>query len=290
MTEKTSVQRAIKFNIAGSVILVIAKLIIGWLTNSMGVLVSALDSMMDSGMSIVNLIAYRHASKPPDEDHAYGHGKIESLASLFQSTLIGFTGLVLVIEAVKRMIYGTSVHQVGAGIGVMVLSVVISFGLVVGMKKARGEKSSLVLSTETLHYSSDILSNLGIIGALLLVQWTGWPTWDLLISILVALYIFRTAFGILRNAVDELLDKSLPPVSQKDIETIIKGYSPAMTSMHNFRSRKVGSQIFMDFHVEIQGESDFKRAHEMTEGLIIRIRKDYPDADITVHYDPAGEN
>ena len=280
--------QAIVWSIAGASVLGILKLAAGLLTNSMAIMASALDSGMDAASSTVNYIAAREAAKPPDEDHEYGHGKIESLASLFQSLAISVSGIFLIIESVRRLIQGSFIEEIKAGIAVMAFSFLVTLAIIARLTLAQKKTGSLILSTEKLHYTTDIFSNGGALAALVLVKWTGLVALDLIFSIAVAAYIFKTSYGILRQAVDELLDKSLPPVSKDEIARVIQGYHPSLGGLHNFRSRRVGQQVFMDFHIEIRGEDDFKKAHDMTEGLIAKIRDRYPEADVTVHYDPEG--
>ncbi len=289
-TKARQAASAIRWSILTATLLMIVKLIAGIMTHSMAIFASMLDSLLDVANSSVNLVASIKAAKPPDEDHAYGHEKIESLASLFQSGLIILSGLFLVAESVKRIFKGSHLHldYISVGIGVMVFSIVMSLFLAWKLRVSAAKSKSMILSTEVLHYSMDALSNGGALVALILVRATGLVFWDLFFSLLIAGYIFKTAFGILRTAIDELLDRSLPPVSVGEIEKIIRSYNPAIVSFHNFRSRRVGEQIFMDFHIEIRGEDNFTRAHDMTEGLIARIQGWYPGADITVHYDPEG--
>ncbi len=281
---------AIIWSIAGATLLAVLKLMTGVLTNSMAILASALDSGMDAASSTINYIAAREAAKPPDEDHEYGHGKIESLASLFQSMAIGVSGIFLIVESIRRLARGSFVHEIGAGIAVMGFSLFVTLFIIARLTFAQKKTGSLILSTEKLHYTTDIFTNGGALLALVLVKYTGIVALDLIFSTAVAAYIFKTSYGILRQAVDELLDKSLPPVAKEEISQLIHDYHPAMGGLHNFRSRRVGSQIFMDFHIEIRGEDDFKKAHHMTEGLIAKIRERYHDADVTVHYDPEGES
>lgn len=282
-------ERALSWSVATAAMLAVMKLIAGLLVNSMALLSSALDSAMDVASSLINFMAARVAAKPPDEHHAYGHGKVESLASLFQSLAIGATGIFIMIEAVKRLIQGSSLRDLDTGIGVMAVSLIATIALVVKLRMAQKETGSLILSTESLHYTTDILSNGGALLALLIVRSTGFTAADVLFSIGASLYIFKTSFEILRTAVDELVDRSLPGVSKEAIALIIAEYHPCLGGLHNFRSRKVGKQIFLDFHVEIKGEQDFKKAHLLTEGLIDKIHEKYPGADVTVHYDPEGE-
>lgn len=288
MENKNQTTQALVWSIAVAVVLAVVKIAAGVFTNSMAILASALDSGMDAASSAINYIAAREAVKPPDEDHPYGHGKIESLASLFQSLAIGVSGLFLIVESVRRLVHGTFVQEIGAGIAVMLFSLLVTAVLLLRLTWAQKKTGSLILSTEKLHYATDIFTNGGALAALVLVKITGIVFLDLLFSTAVAAYIFKTSYGILRQAVDELLDKSMPPASTEEVAKIIHDYHPAIGGLHNFRSRRVGKQIFIDFHVEVSGEHDFKKAHDLTEGLIEKIKERYAGADVTVHYDPEG--
>lgn len=286
-TRQTS--NALKLSMAAGLTLSIIKFVAGLFTHSLAVMASALDSAMDAGVSSVNWIAAREAAKPPDEDHAYGHGKIESLAALFQSLFIGASGIYIVVESFKRLIFGSFVHDALAGIVVMCFCIIATFGLVWRLRVVRRNSQSMILAAEELHFTTDVLSNGGVILALALVKLTGMVLWDLVVSILVAGYIFRASYQILRRAIDELLDRSLPPVSKEEIEKLILGHHDSIVGLHNFRSRRVGQQIFLDFHMEIRGEEDFKKAHLMAESVIQKIQEKHPGADVTVHFDPEGE-
>ena len=167
-------------------------------------------------------------------------------------------------------------------------SLIVSLLIVWKLNLVGKENKSLILKTEKLHFTTDILSNGGIILGLWLVQSTKFIFWDLILSLIIAGYVLKVSYQILRRAIDELLDHSLPPVSKDEIENLIRTYHHKIVGIHNFRSRKVGEQIFLDFHIEIRGENDFKRAHGITEALISNIKKRYPGSDVTVHYDPEG--
>jgi ferrous-iron efflux pump FieF len=275
-------------SILTALMLALIKFATGFMTHSMAIWASGLDSLMDVGVSSVNLLAAREAAKPPDEDHAYGHGKIESLAGLFQSIFIALSGVYIIVEAIKRLLGGTSLHVIPVGIGVMFFAMLVTWLLARQIQRSAQRNKSLILATERLHFTTDFLTNGGIIFALFLVQISKVAVWDLLVSILVALYIFKVSFKILRHCVDELLDRSLPPVSKEEIETIIYAHHPSIVGLHNFRGHRVGEKIFLDFHIEIHGEKDFKKAHDITESMIEKIQAHYPGADITVHYDPEG--
>ncbi|MFA6600403.1 MAG: cation diffusion facilitator family transporter [Candidatus Omnitrophota bacterium] len=285
-----STTSALRLSIATGFFLMLVKIATGVLTHSMAVMASALDSGMDVAVSSVNYLAARKSSEPPDAEHTYGHGKIESLAGLFQSLLISASGLYLVWESFSRMVRGSYISNLGAGAGVMVLSIAVTSLLVWRLKASAKKSGSIILQTESLHFTTDLAANAGVICAFGLIRLTGYVFWDLLVSIVIAATILRSAYSIFQHSIDELLDRSLPPSEQRLIKRMILSHHKSVTGIHNFRNRRVGRRIFLDFHIDIQGEDDFKHAHFMTESLVAKIQKRYPDADVTVHYDPEGED
>ena len=282
-------RQAIILSIGVALLLTLVKFSAGLVTHSMAIMASALDSTLDMLMSALNFFAFREASKPPDAEHPYGHGKVESLAGLFQSLFIMASGSFVVFESVRRLLQGSFVSEIPLGIGVIVFSGVVTLLLSWRLKMLSKKNKSLILGTEKAHYAMDFVSYVGVIVALLLVGWTRSVIWDLVVSILVAAYIFKEAIHILTRAVSELLDRGLSNTEIKTVRLLILQHHPSIVGVHNLRSRVVGNLVFLDFHIEIRGEADFKRAHEMTESLIDKIKTQHPTADVTVHFDPEGE-
>ena len=278
----------IGLSIATAIFLTVFKVTVGLWSRSLGLIASAMDSLMDVLVSSVNWLAIREAEKPADHDHLYGHGKIESLAGLFQSLIISASGLYLIFESVRRIFRGAELTHLSVAIGVMIVSMGFTFLLVLQLKRVGRETSSIIVKTETLHFTTDFLSNGGVIAALFLVRWTGSILWDLAVAFVIACYILYRSFQILKSSMDELLDRALPLEEQKQIEQIILTHDPRIVGFHNLRTRKIGQQRFIDFHFEIRGEENFARAHELTESLIKHIQSRFPDADVTVHFDPEG--
>ncbi len=279
---------AIKLSILTAFLLTIFKISVSLITHSLGLVASAVDSLMDVLVSSVNLIAVREADRPADAEHLYGHGKIESLAGLFQSIIISLSGIYLVIESGKRLINRVPLEHVPIAIGVMFVSMVVTFLLVLKLKRTFKETDSIIVGTESLHFVIDFITNGGIILALILVRITGSSLWDLAIAFAIVCYILKQSFWILRTSINELLDRAFPLSEQKEIEEIILSHDSRIVGFHNLRTRKIGHQRFIDFHFEIRGEENFSRAHELTESLIKRIRERFPESDITVHFDPEG--
>ncbi|MFA7255437.1 MAG: cation diffusion facilitator family transporter [Candidatus Omnitrophota bacterium] len=282
-------RQAIILSVGVALLLTVVKFSAGLMTHSMAIMASALDSTLDMMMSALNFFAFREASKPPDAEHAYGHGKVESLAGLFQSLFIMASGSFVVYESVRRLLQGSFVSEIPLGIGVIVFSGIVTLLLSWRLKVLAKKNRSLILGTEKAHYSMDFVSYVGVIAALFLVGWTGNVIWDLIVSILVAAYIFKEAIHILKRAVSELLDRGLSDTELKTIKMLILRHHPSVVGVHNLRSRVVGNLVFLDFHIEIRGEDDFKKAHDMTESLIDKIKAHHPSADVTVHFDPEGE-
>lgn len=288
-SREIEIRNTLRLAIATAFGLAVAKIFAVWSTGSISLLSSTVDSLFDMGMSAINLFAAREAAKPPDHDHAYGHGKIESLAGFFQSIVIGFSGFYLVAESFKRWIGAVPLGDLDSGMMVMAISIVINGLLVLRIRSIAQKHSSLILKTESLHFAMDFLTMGSILMVLFVVKKTGQFFWDPLLALFITGYIFYSAFRIFRSSIGELLDRSLPAESIEKIEQLIRQDFPKISGWHHFRSRKSGEKIFLDFHIEIRDENNFKKAHELTENLILAIQKLYPHADITIHYDPEGE-
>lgn len=287
MTEK---QGAIRLSIGVASLLAVGKFATGLATQSMGILASSVDSLLDVFVSTINLFTLRKAEEPPDEDHAYGHGKAESIAGLFQSLFIGVGGILLIAESVRRLILRShTLTRLDLGIWVMAVSMIASFLLVRRLKAVAEKSPSIVLDTESLHFSSDLLANGGVIAILLLIRFTGFVVFDLLISLVIASYIFWMSTRLLRRSIDELMDREISPELHGKIKKIIFSHDSRIVDFHNFRTRRVGNKVFVDFHVVLRGEESFKEAHRLTESLISAIQREIPDCDLTVHTDPEGE-
>jgi len=276
------------FAVGVAFVLTLVKLGAAFLTHSMGILASAVDSLMDFFVSTINLFAVVKADKPPDRGHPYGHGKVEHIAGLFQCFFMSLSVIWLVGESVKRLFAGSYLQSYGIGLGVMIFSMVVSALLVVCLKIAAKKSKSIVIETEELHFSSDILAHVGVIGALYLAKVSGYIFWDLIISLVIAGYLIVWIYGIGKRAVNVLMDHEAPPEVQEKIKSFVVQFNPKITDIHDFRARAVGQQIFSEFHITIKNEKDFIRAHDLTEDLVTSLHKEFPGLEVNIHYDPEG--
>src|ERR1700674_4743918 len=201
---------AARLSIVVAVFLIALKTSSGWMTGSISVWASVLDSVLDLFASTLNFIAVRASSRPADEDHAYGHGKAESLTSLFQALVIGASGIFIVWEAVHRIRERHHTPSELIGVGSMIIAILTSAWLVRRLRRAARETESPALSSDALHYMADIYISAGVLVALLLTALTNWELADPLISLAIALYILKSAIGLAHESINVLMDRRLP--------------------------------------------------------------------------------
>jgi ferrous-iron efflux pump FieF len=275
-------------SMAAALFLIVIKTAAGIITGSISVWASLLDSAMDIFASTVNFFAIRAASIPPDENHAYGHGKAESLAGLFQSLVITISGLYLIWEAARRLFSREAISDEWIGIGSMIISITVSLGVVRYIRPIARQTDSPALASDAAHYASDVFSNLGALLALLLTFITGWRLADPIVSILISSYILWSAAKVARDSIDVLMDHSLPYSTEEQIAQIVKRYEQSgVLGFHDLRTRRSGSQKFIDLHLDIIRHKTLEEAHEVTVKVIRDIQAEIPDSNVNVHMDPS---
>jgi cation diffusion facilitator family transporter len=278
--------RTAALSIVVSLFLIIIKLVFGFLTNSISIFASAIDSLLDLAASSVNYFSIRKAEKPADKEHRFGHGKAEGLAGLFQSFVVGGSSLYLIYVSIKRLITGAELESLNAGILIMTFSAIVSFFLARYLKKVAEDTESIALGADSLHYSSDVYTNLGIILGLVIMRFTGLTFVDSLVSICVAVYITWSAGVVFKEAVDILMDRELSKETVKEVENIILRHQPLVKGFHKMRTRRSGSRRFIEFHLVIDHTLSFVESHSLAEEIIKDIEISVPNADVTVHVDP----
>ena len=270
--------------------LILLKTATGWLTGSISVWASLLDSAMDIFASAINYFAVRAASRPPDEDHRYGHGKAESLAALFQSFVITVSGLFLIREAVLRLITPRPTALEWLGVGTMALAGAVSVALVMRLRVVARDTDSPALAADAVHYATDVFTNGAALVALLLVALTGWTPADPLVSIAISAFILYSAFDVARDAVHVLMDRRLPREIDAKIAKVVGRFrGEGVVGFHDLRTRRSGSLKFIDMHLEVKSDQSLKQAHDLTVRVIRAIQAEIPRCRVQIHTDPAEE-
>jgi cation diffusion facilitator family transporter len=286
MTHSSKKIFAAKLSIATAVSLAIMKFTVGVLTGSMAVLSSAIDSMLDILMSGVNFVAIRHAEQPADDDHAYGHGKFETMAALIQSLIIGGSGVWILLESFRRLINGAVPSRLGNGIVVLGISVIASRLISQYLTRVAKETDSAALKADSLHFAMDVYTNLALIAGLALMYLFKLPWLDSVLSILVSCYIVFEALKLVRHSMRDVLDEQLPELVRSHIEDIVLTHGGDRYSCHNLRTRKAGSQKIIDFHLTVCKHLSVEEAHQITDKLETEIEVHLNNSDITIHVEP----
>ncbi len=272
--------------VAGS--LVALKLLTAWLTGSLSVLASLLDSAMDIIASVINFYAIHAASTPPDEDHRYGHGKAESLAGLFQSAVITASGVYLIAKAVERLYRPFETSMEWVGVGTMLVAAVASALLVRRLKAVSRETDSPALNADAAHYTSDVFTNGAALLALLVVASTGFRLADPLISLAISGYILWSAVGVARESIDVLMDRKLPPEVDEAVAAVVASFRPeGVLGFHDLRTRRSGALKFIDMHLDVERDLSLVEAHALTVKVLRAIESEIPRSRVQIHTDPA---
>ncbi len=259
-----------------------------WLaSDSVALLSSLVDSILDVVASMVSLIAVRQALEPADDEHRFGHGKVESLASMGQAAFIGGSAVFLVFEAGHRLIRPQPVSHGEIGIMVMVVSIALTLLLVLFQGYVVRKTGSIAVSADSLHYRSDLLVNVGVIVALLAVMLLDWQIVDALVAFAIAGYILRGAWTIARQSFDMLMDREFPDEERRRIRDIVMAHEEVY-EMHDLRTRSSGVNSFIQLHLELDDELTLLRAHEIADEVELKIRMAYPGSDVIIHQDPQG--
>ena len=277
---------AARASIAVAVGLALLKLVAGVLTGSLAVLSSAVDSLLDILMSGINFAAISHAEQPADEKHPYGHGKFETLATLFQSIIIAVSGGWIIFEATRRLLQGSLVAQPSGGVAVMTISLAASWLISRYLKRVARQTDSSALAADALHFSMDVYTNLALLVGLVILAWTGLPWIDPVMSLLVAVYILVEAIRLLRRGLGDVLDEQLPGEIQAQLEEAIQEHKHELFGYHNLRTRRAGSQKLIDFHLTVCKHLSVEEAHRITDHLERKIADHIPGSDVTIHIEP----
>jgi ferrous-iron efflux pump FieF len=259
-----------------------------WLTTgSVSLLSTLIDSTLDLAASLVNLIAIRQAIQPPDREHRFGHGKAEPLAGLAQSGFVLGSAGFLLVHAGERLVRPTTISNTEMGYAVMVLSIVSTLGLVLYLRFVVRRTGSLAISADSLHYSIDLLTNMAVIVALVLSARFGWLWADPLIAIAIAVFILRSAWQILKQSLNLLMDRELPDEDRERIRRIARSH-PEVIDIHDLRTRSSGTHVFIQFHLELDGNMTLLDAHTISDQVMSGVERAFPDAEVLIHEDPHG--
>ena len=271
-------------SISVALILIIAKLVAWGLSDSVSLLATLIDSVLDALASLINLVAVRHALTPADKEHRFGHGKAEALAGLSQSMFIAGSAGFLLLEAGRRLISPIAVEAVGTRMLVMVFSIVATLLWLGFQRHVIRKTNSTAIRADALHYRTDLLVNASVILALWLSV-KGWAGFDALFACAIAIYILYSAWEIITVSYDHLMDRELPDPQREEIEKLVLQHKSAR-GLHDLRSRHSGTMTFIQLHLELDDDLSLLEAHKISDEVELSLLEAFPGSEIIIHIDP----
>jgi len=266
--------------------LILVKVSVGWISGSISVLAQAADSLLDLFAGLVTFFAIRIAAKPADEGHPFGHGKAEDMASVVQGLLILITAALILYSSINRIIHGTSVELAEAGMGVMVVSVVVSIVLSRHLLKVSRATGSIALEANSRNIAADVYSAAAVLVGLLIVRLTGLSVVDPIIAIGVALYILKLAYDTIGKPFLGLVDARLPSSEQAVVESCLAEEGEPVVGFHKLRTRRAGKQRYIDLHLVMAKGISLEHAHQVCDLLEYRIQERLSLTSVTIHVEP----
>ncbi len=284
-------RRATVVAITISIILAIAKVTVGFLSGSVAVIASALDSVMDMVVSIFNNVALKVSESKPNEKFNYGKGKIEGIAALFEGVVIIASGLFIIYEAINKLIHHEPITHLNISMFVMAFSIVMVLGLVMFLNYTAKKTNNLVIKSDALHYKTDLVTNGVVLISLIIIKITGWHYIDFILSMILGIYIIKEASEIVKESFEILLDVALDFETIEKIKDILKK-EPLVLDYHCLRTRKSGNRNFVDVHLVLTPDMKLKLAHTILENVEEKIRKLDPNQKwiINIHADPYDDS
>jgi len=280
-------KRATLVSSSVATLLVIVKLVLGLASGSVAVLASAIDSLLDMLVSGFNFFAIKKSEEHPDEEYHYGKAKIQAIAAVIEGTIITISGIYIIYEAIKKLNSGSVTTLLTPSIVAMTVSIIITYILVKYLLKVAKETDNLVIKADALHYKTDLWSNAAVLVALGLVYMTGMDAIDAIFGLGIGLYIIYSAYEIIHEGIEILLDRALDADMVEKIGEIISNH-PEITSYHWLKTRTDGTTNFVEFHMVLRPNMLLLEAHRIADQVedqifLLDINKKWI---ITPHFDP----
>ncbi len=265
-------------------VLLVSKIGAWWVTGSVSLLASVIDSLLDIAASVVNLVVVRYSLQPADKEHAFGHGKAESLAALAQAMFISGSACFLILNGVDRFFRPHALEVPEVGIYVSLFAIAVTFGLVRFQKHVVAKTGSQAIAADSLHYQTDLYMNAAVMLALGL-SWYGLGQADAVFAVGIGIYILYSAYQMVREAIQSLLDHKLPDEEIEQIKQVALGIEGVM-GVHQLRTRQSGPIRFIQLHLELEDQMPLIEAHQISDNVEYALLKVFPEADVLIHQDP----
>ena len=280
-------------SVISNAMLIALKLIIGLAIGSVSVISEAIHSGVDLLAAVLALFAVRTAAKPADEDHPFGHQKMENISGTVEALLIFLAAVWIIFEAIKKLMHPAPLDAPGWGVAIMLVSAVTNIIVSKRLFKVGKETDSVALQADAWHHWTDVFTSAGVMAGLGLI-WLGELVFkgmrfnwiDPIAAICVALLIIKAAYHLTVQSSRDLMDVSLPPEEEKVIKDHIAGRYPVVRAFHRLRTRKAGSQRFIQFHLLVSADMSVEESHKLHDEIVTSIKEHFPGSIVTIHIEP----
>lgn len=285
MNRKTRIAR---LSVISNTFLIIMKVVVGVLSGSVSIISEAIHSVMDLIAAVIAYFSVRISDNPPDDDHPYGHGKFENVSGVVEAFLILIAAIWIIYEAIHKILNPSEVNSLGVGIGILVMfiSALVNFLVSRKLYKVAKETESIALEADALHLKTDVYTSFGVGVGLLLLWITDIAILDPIVAILVALFILKESFNLLSRAYSPLLDRALPKDEITKIELLLQEMN---IQFHELKTRKAGSQKFLDLHVELPTKMELGEVHRICDEIEKKLNDNMPQLRINIHVEPIDQ-
>ncbi len=267
-------------------LLILLKLAVGIISGSVSIIAQAIDSLLDLFASLVTFFSLRFAGKPADREHPFGHGKAESISGVVQGGLIFAAAAFILYQAVNRIVVGAAIEYVTAGIVVMAVCIVVNIIVSRHLLRVARKTDSAALEANARNLATDVYTALGVLAGLVAVRISGLYILDPIIAIGVALFILKTAYGVIRKSFPHLIDVRLPEDEEALIESTMREHMGELVGFHSLRTRKAGSERYIELHMIMARDASVERAHTLCDHLEEDIKSKLSSACVTIHVEP----
>ena len=286
-------QQTARLSVISNTSLVLMKFVVGFAIGSVSIISEAIHSSMDLIAAVIAFFSVRKSAEPPDAAHSFGHGKFEDLSGFIEALLIFVAAILIIYEAVKKLLGYTTVElqpeMIIFGIAVMGISALANWYVSHRLFIVAKESESIALESDAWHLRTDIYTSLGVFAGLILIMLTGNPIFDPLVALGVAVVIMKAAYDLTKRSLSDLADHSIPEKDEKRIKEIICEHSSIYAGFHNLKTRRSGPEIFIEFHLVVPGDISVDQSHDLTDHLEADLNTEYPRATITIHVEPCTE-
>ena len=274
-------------SVAVAVLLIAMKAFALGASGSVSILASLADSSLDLIASLTTFFAVRWAAAPADADHRFGHGKGEAMAALVQAGLVFASAVFIGWEALQRMFDPRPVVGGSWAVGVVILSILLTGLLVWLQTRSLKASGSMAVSAERAHYAADLASSVVVLIGVASGAWLAAPGLDAAAGLVVAVWLFWGAFGVLKGAGDQLLDKEVSDADRVALTNAVLS-DPRVGGVHQLRTRMSGDRLMVQMHIDLDRTLSFEAAHDIVVAAEDRVKAAFPDADVLIHADPRG--